>query len=172
MTLTKTDFKYLIPFLLYLILGLWGAYTFEYIDNHRALNLTIKWFMLPSIILGVIYSYYFVFRRGPAQAQWRKVLGLLGLTLAFTLLFLRSSQGYLIFLNAHFGTQKEVVLRGIIDRLDFPKKKKLLNSYAIYIKNEETGELLNLDVPTNNYRVGEVFEKTMRKGSLDILYSH
>jgi hypothetical protein len=172
MTVTKTDLKYLIPFLLYVILGLWGSYTFEYIDNRKALNLAFRWFIVPSFVLGVVYSYYSVFKRSPSQALWRKVLGLLALTLVFTLLFLRSSQGYLILWNAHFGDQKEVVLRGIIDKLDYPKKKKPLNSYAIDIKVEDTGELINLDVPTNDYQVGETFEKKMKKGSLEIVYSH
>lgn len=172
MTITKTDLKYLIPFLLYVILGLWASYTFEFIDSRKALNLAIKWFMIPSIGLGFIYSYYSVFKRGPAQAQWKKIAGLLVLTLAFALMFLRSSQGYLIFWNAHVGGQKEVVLRGMVSRLDYPRKKKPLNSYAIDIEVEDTGELLNLDVPTNDYKVGETFDRKMKKGCLDILYSH
>ena len=172
MKITRTDLKFLIPFLLYVAFGIWGAYTFKYVENHKALTIAFKWFAAPSIILGVIYSYYSVFKRGAEQAQWKKVLGLIALSIIFTLMFLRSSQGYLILWNAHFGKQDQITLKGTVSRLDYPKKKKMLNSYAIYIEVDITGERINLDVPTNDYKVGESFEKKMIKGSLGIIYSH
>jgi len=169
--MTKTDLKLLIPILLYIGFGMWASFEFAYIESHKALLLVFKWAIVPSIIIGFYYSYYSLFKHGADQALWRKILGMVGLTIIFTLLLLRSSQGYLIFCNAHIGNQKEIVLKGEIKKLDFPKRKKLLNSYTIYIYNRSINENVRLDVPTNNYEIGQIFEMKMIEGSLGVLYS-
>lgn len=171
MTITRTDVKLLIPFLLFVILGLWGSYSFPFIESHKAFTLSFKWFIVPSLILGVIYSYYSVFLRGPQQAKWRKVVGLFTLTLIFALLFLRSFQGYLVLCNAYIGKQEELAIRGTVHQLDYPKKKKPLNTYAIVVGFNNKEQSIKLDVPSNGYIIGQVFERKMRKGSLGLLYS-
>ncbi|MGZ5548911.1 MAG: hypothetical protein ACXWFZ_13285 [Nitrososphaeraceae archaeon] len=97
---------------------------------------------------------------------------MLAFTLIFTLLFLKSSQGYVVLWNAYIGKQEETIVRGIVNKIDYPRRKKLLNSYAIVITSKNTEQPINLDVPSNKYSIGIPFEKRMRKGSLGILYSH
>lgn len=169
--MTKTDLKLLIPILLYISFGVWASFEFDYLESHKALLKVFKWAIVPSIILGFYYSYYSIFKRGAEQALWRKILGMVGLTIIFTLMLLRSSQGYLIFWNAHIGNQKEIVLKGEIKKLDFPKRKKLLNSYTIFIYNRNIKDNVRLVVPTNNYLIGQIFEMKMIEGSLGIIYS-
>ncbi|WP_156126361.1 hypothetical protein [Hymenobacter sp. DG25B] len=171
MEINKTDLKFLTPFLLYLIFGIYNSHIYNYIDNQKTLRLTFDWFTAPSIILGFIYSYYSIFQRGAQQALWRKAAGLLALTSIFTLLFLTSSQGYVILWNANFGNQDKIILHGKVSKLDYPKNKKPLNSHAVFIKISNTNKIINLDVPSNNYVVGQIFEKKMIKGSLGILYA-
>ena len=171
MEITKTDLKLLIPFLVYLIVGIYSSHIYNYIDSQKALRLTFNWFTVPSIISGFIYSYYSIFQRGAQQALWRKAAGLLALTSIFTLLFLTSSQGYVILWNANFGKQDKIMLQGKVTKLDYPKGKKPLNSYAIFININNTNKSISLNVPSNKYVVGHIFKKKMIKGSLGILYA-
>ena len=87
-------------------------------------------------------------------------------------MFLKSCQGYLILYNCNVGTQKIFLIKGQVTKLDYPKRKKPLNKYAIVIMTDDNKEIIKLDVPTNQYFVGQTFEKELRLGSLGFLYSH
>ncbi|GAA4377914.1 hypothetical protein [Hymenobacter koreensis] len=170
--MTRTDLKIITFFLLYFFVGSWGVYFYEYAESQKALHLSFKWFIIPSAVLGVALSYYVVFLKGTEQAIWRKILGSVAILLVFIMVFTVSTQGFIILWNAQIGNQEKVVLRGTISELDYPEKKKPLNSYAVFINLDSTKENINLTVPTNDYRVGQRFERSMTRGSLGIVYSH
>ena len=172
MTITKSDLKLIIPFLLFLIGGLYCAYSADFIQNDKALSTAFKWFIVPSIVVGAFYGYRSTFGYDKKTPVWRNILGLLVLTLIFTLMFLKSCQGYLILYNCNFVTQKNILIKGQVTKLDYPKRKKPLNNYAIIIDTDDTKETIKLDVPTNKYFVGQTFEKELTLGSLGFLYSH
>jgi hypothetical protein len=172
MTITKRDLKLIISFLLFLSGGLYGVFSVNFIQNDSALSTAFKWFIIPSVIVGAYYGYHSTLGYDKKTSLWRNILGLLALTLIFTLMFLKACQGYLILYNCSFGMQKTKLVKGQILALDYPRNKKLLNSYAIVIKIDENEETIKLDVPTNHYYVGQVFEKELTLGSLGFLYSY
>ena len=111
MTITKSDLKLIIPFLLFLIGGIYGSYSTDFIQNDKALTTAFKWFIIPSVIIGAFYGYRSTFGYDKKTAVWRNVLGLLALTVIFTLMFLKSCQGYLILYNCNAGTQKNIFIK-------------------------------------------------------------
>jgi len=170
MTFTKKDLTLLVPLLLFLFLGFYLAYSVDFLQYEKVFSISVKWFILPTIIVATYYAHYSTFGYDKKSALWRKILGLLVLTLIFSLMILRAFQGYLTYYNCNFGTQTKLTIKGKITRLDFPKTKKLLNSYSVQLLTDNTQELIKLEVPTNNYSVGQLFEKEMLVGSLGILY--
>jgi hypothetical protein len=171
MTLTKRDIKLILSFLGFLIGGIYFCYSIDFIQNDKALSATFKWFTIPSVLMGTYYGYRGTFGYNMKVAAWRNALGLLALTAIFTMMFLKSFQGYLVFYNCNLGTQKRILIKGQITRLDYPKSKKRFNNYAIVINTNDNNQTIKLDVPTNQYVVGQLFEKELTEGSLGFLYS-
>jgi hypothetical protein len=169
MALTKTDSKYILPFLLFVGLGLWSSFYFGYREDKKALALAFRWCFVPSLVFGGIYAYYGGYKRAPIQARWRKILGVLALTLITTLIFLRSFQGFILLINSSLGAQRQLMVSGNVWKVDIPKKKKLLNSYTIYVKDQSGKEYI-LDVPGTEWYEGAHFDKMLNKGSLGIIY--
>ena len=170
MTFTKKDLTLLVPLLIFLFLGIYLAYLVDFLQYDKMFSISVKWFILPTIIVATYYAYYSTFGYDKKSALWRKILGLLALTLIFSLMILRAFQGYLIYYNCNFGTQTKLTVKGKITRLDFPRTKKPLNTYSVQLLTDNTQELIKLEVPTKNYLVGQFFEKEMLLGSLGILY--
>jgi hypothetical protein len=170
MTFTKKDLTLLIPLLVFLLLGFYWAYSVDFLQYDKVFSISVKWFIIPSIIVATYYAYYSTFGYDKKSALWRKILGLLALTLIFSLMVLKAFQGYLTYYNCNFGTQTKLTVKGKITRLDFPRTKKPLNTYSVQLLTDNTQELIKLEVPTNNYSVGEIFEKEMLVGSLGVLY--
>lgn len=162
--------KLILFFLIFLFIGLYGGYTMDFVQNEKALSMTFKWFTIPSIIIGLYYGYNSTFGYNKEIAKWRSIIGLLTLTLIIGIMSLKSFQGYLVLFNCNLGTQERIVIRGQVTKLDFPKSKKPFNNYAIVIETD-SNESIVLDVPTNEYSVGQIFKKELTLGSLGILYS-
>jgi hypothetical protein len=169
--MTKTDLILIVALVIFTSTGIWGSFSVKFIEDYEALGMTTKWFLMPALLIGGYYAYYSMIKHGPKQAQWKKVLGLFALTMFFTLMILRSIQGYLILWNCNFGKQSKVSINGVVTKLDYPRKKKLLNRYSIVVHLNNKSENIELVVPTNIYNVGQSFQKEMIKGSLGLIYS-
>lgn len=162
--------KSILIFLIFLAGGLYGGYSVDFIQNDKALSLAFIWFTVPSLLIGLFYGYSWTFGYKKEVARWRNLIGMLTLTLIMTLMSLKFFQGYLVFYNCNFGTQNRLVIKGQITKLDFPETKKPLNNFTIAIRTD-FNESFTIDVPTNEYYIGQVFEKELTLGSLGILYS-
>ena len=171
MTLTKTDLKYLIPFLLFVGFGLWGSFHFSIREDKKALALAFQWCLLPSLVLGVLYAYYGGYKRAPEQAKWRKILAVFALSIFATLLFLRSFQGYILLANGSLGKQSDFLVSGVIAKVDAPKRKKPLNSYTIYVNCGNNVKVV-LEVPGTDWQEGAQFSRTLQMGALGLLYGN
>ena len=171
MTLTKRDLTLILSFLVFLIGGIYFGYSIAFIQNDKALSTTFKWCTIPSVLMAAYYGYRATFGYNMKVAVWRNVLGLLALTAICTLMFLKSFQGYLVFYNCNLGTQRKILIKGQIAKLDYPKSKKPFNNYAVVIITDDNKQTIKLDVPTNQYVVGQLFEKELTEGSLGFLYS-
>jgi hypothetical protein len=168
MIVTRNDIKLIAFFLLFVGFGLLGSFYFDIREDKKALSLSMRWCFFPSLLLGCIYAYYGGFKRAPPQALWRKVISVLVLTVVATLIFLRCFQGYIWIINSQMGNQSQVLVSGVITKVDRPVRKKRLNSYIIHVK--DTLREVVLDVPGEDWREGQYFKKLLTKGSLELLY--
>ena len=170
MQIGNRDLKLIIFFLLFIIGGIIAGFSKDFIESNRALNITFKSCILPVVAMSAYFAYQSTFDTRKQVALWRRVLSMIVLTFIFGMMFLKATQGYIIFYNCKIGEQKQTVVKGEVVKLKYPKNKKPLNNYSIEIKLIEK-DLITLDVPTNEYYIGQTFEKDMIKGSLGILYS-
>jgi hypothetical protein len=98
-------------------------------------------------------------------------LGRIAITILVTSLCYRATQGYIIYFNCNIGQQIEKKITGKVLLIDFPKPKKIFDKNSIVITLEDSEEKIALEVPTDNYYVGQIFTKKMFVGSFGILYS-
>jgi hypothetical protein len=68
------------------------------------------------------------------------------------------------------GNQTQILLSGVITRVDRSKRKKPLNSYTIHVK--DTLHEVALDVPGENWEDGQYFKRVLSKGSLGLIYGN
>lgn len=80
-------------------------------------------------------------------------------------------QGYLILFNCKTGRQTEKQISGQVYLTNFPRPKRIFDKNSITIMSNGNHVLIDLEVPSNDYSIGQVFNKRMIKGSLGILYS-
>ena len=171
MTLTKSDWKLLIPYGIFLLIGVYGLYSVEFIAVSQTLEKTFKWCGIPILILAAYYGYRSSFAVKTKNALWQRILQFLFITFIMSMICFISFQGLLTLLNSKVGSQKDYVLRGKIIKLHYPKNKKILNKYGIEIKRELENDIIQLDVPTNEYMENQIFKKKMVIGSLGFIYS-
>ncbi|RYE44176.1 MAG: hypothetical protein EOP48_22605 [Sphingobacteriales bacterium] len=169
MILTKTDYKVLSLFLIFVVGGVWASISYNIVEDIS--DRKMKMLLIPALIFSGAFSYYAVIIREPKKQILRRILGFLVFSILMMFIFLTSFKGYLLLWNSKVGSQRSVLIMGTVTKLNFPKVKKLLNSYVIEIKPSNGEDLVKLIVPTNNYNVGNDFEMEMTKGSLGILYS-
>ncbi|MBI0400563.1 hypothetical protein [Cyclobacterium marinum] len=171
MNITKRDLKLILPFLIFVIVGISGVYSVDFITGEQTLAAAIKWCGIPTLIFALYYSYQATFGHRNDIPIWKNLLGTIVLIAIISLITLVSFQGYLILINSHLGQQKKYLLTGQITKLDFPKEKKIGNKYSIEIARKLEQDTISLDVPTNGYIEAENFTKTMKMGSLGFIYS-
>jgi hypothetical protein len=169
--MTKKDFQLLLFFLVFVGFGLSGFFFYAYVEDDRAFRMAAMWFGIPSMALGAYYAYYNVFTRGPKQAHWRKVLGIIGIGIFATLLFVASFAGFVIIWNSNVGLQTKELIQGQIIKVKIPQRKKLLSSYSIDVQ-DSSGHITVLKVPGENYQVGDSFSHVLNRGCLRLLYGH
>ena len=124
MTFTKKDLTLLVPLLLFLFLGFYLAYSVDFLQYEKVFSISVKWFILPTIIVATYYAYYSTFGYDKKSALWRKILGLLVLTLIFSLMILRAFQGYLTYYNCNFGPQTKLTIKGKIPSIYLPNPRE------------------------------------------------
>ena len=162
----------IIPIALISILGIYGFASAEFVCESQVWNTTVKWFIIPIILVGIFYGYNTTnFGRNKNLPIWRKTLIFLATSFLFSAFYLRMFMGILILINQKTGIQSEYVLRGKIERLNYPEKAKIANRNSIIIKRKTEEDSFVLDVPTNNYHQDDSFVKTMKIGSLGFIYS-
>lgn len=169
--ITKNDLKLIIPFILFVILGLYGMYSMDFISVSQTMKMTFKWCLVPTIIFALYYAYRSSFGNKTIIAVWRNTLTFIVITILTGMVTFVSFQGVLMIVNKNIGLQKEYLLSGKITKLNYPEKKKVGNKYSIEIERKLEKDTIELNVPTNKYHEGQNFEKLMKIGSLNFIYS-
>lgn len=173
MTITKKDFKLIIPFILFLIFGVYGIYSVDFISVSQTMKTTFEWCTIPTIIFALYYAYHssFGYKTTIAIAIWRNTFTFIVMTIIIGMITFTSFQGILMLINKNIGPQKEYLLSGKITKLKYPENKKIGNEYSIEIERKLEKDTIELNVPTNQYFEKQKFEKRMKIGSLNFIYS-
>ncbi|AIY67078.1 hypothetical protein [Pseudoalteromonas piratica] len=155
-------------FITFMVLGVIPILQYDTILN-EPFFFAFDYLTIPVLIV----SYFLYFTTFP---KYRKQAGdIKGCLWVFMLccLFILMSQGYVMYVNATFGTQLDTKLEGKIVELDTYTSNKGGTSYYVYIDNTATGEILKLDVSKRHFdklKVGNNYSEIWKTGSLDILY--
>ncbi len=164
----KTGYCIVAAFFFFVLAGVIGMNAYPFLQNEKALSLSLKWCGILALIIAMSLAY--MANRGD-RARWGKIGGFIVVTLVSTVIAVVAFQGWIVLCNCYLGAQKNTLVKGTVKMLHFPKKKKLLNHYTIVIEMEGEQNVIEIDVPTNNYSPGDPFSKEMKLGSLGILYS-
>lgn len=170
--ITNNDLKLIIPFILFVLLGIYGRYLFDYISVSQTLKITFRWCLIPSIAFALYYAYYASFGYKKISVPiWKNFFVFLTMTAVILIISLSSFQGILIIINSKLGNQKDYLLSGKIIKIDYLERKKIGNNYSIEIQRKLENDTIKLNVPTNEYHIGQSFEKEMKIGLLNFIYS-
>ena len=171
MTVTKRDLSVIIPFIIFVSIGVYGLFSVDFIEGDPTMDFTFKWFGIPIILLAAYYAFRATFGYDRSVAIWRNIIGFIVMTFITGMILFISFQGLIILINNNIGNHKDYHLHGQIVRLDYPEEKKAGNKYFIDIKRDIEKDTLNLVVPTNHYVQGQLFSKMMKIGSFGFIYS-
>lgn len=171
MTITKRDLNLIIPFLIFVTIGVYGLYSVDFIAWEETMDYTFKYCGVPTILIAAYFAYRSTFGYDKDMEVWRNLLGFIVMTFIAGMVIFISFQGLLILINCNVGQNKEYILDGQITKLDYPEKKKPLNKYSIEIIRAAELDTIKLDVPNNDYEQGEDFSKKMKMGSLGFIYA-
>jgi hypothetical protein len=171
MKITNKDLKLIIPFILFVVVGIYGIYSVDFISVSQTMKATLEWFILPTIIFALFYAYRSSFGYKKAIAIWKNTLTFIVMTIIIGMVTFISFQGLLMLINSNIGEQKDYKLCGKIIKLNYPEDKKIGNKYSIFIKRTLEKDTIELNVPKNEYVVKQNFEKEMKIGSLKFIYS-
>lgn len=159
--------KKLIPLLIFVIGGVFGIFSKDYIQIKSSF---FNWFILGALPIGIYYTFSLTSKYASNEGGG-VALGRIAITIFVTMISFRAIQGYIILYNCNIGRQTEVYLKGEIIDINFPKPKKLFDKNSIEVSLKEPYNTIKLEVPTDRYLVGQTFEKVMTEGSLGIIYS-
>lgn len=173
MKVTKRDLYIIIPFLLLLIIGVYGVYYLPYISGDQSFGFVKRYLLIPLIVFSLAYAYFstFGYKQQITVAVWKNLVVFVVLFIMISMVNFLSFQGSVIIINKEFGAQNNYLLSGEIVKVDYPVPKKWGNKYRVFIKREIENDTIEMDVPTNNYRLGQKFKKEMKIGLLGFIYS-
>lgn len=172
MTVTKRDLQIIIPFIIFLGIGIYSAFSVEFILRDKPIETTLKWCGIPSLILAIYYAYRVTFGYQQDVEVWRKVIGMLVYTLICSIMFIVAFQGFLIMYNCNIGQQNDYLLKGTITKIETTESKSGRISYTILVHRELENDHVKIDIPKNNYTEGQSFSKQMKICSLGFIYSN
>lgn len=170
MTISNKDLKLIIPFILFVIVGVYGMYSTDFISISHTLKTTFQWCIIPTTLFSLYFAYRSSFGYRTTIIIWRNTLTFIVVAYMIGMVTFISFQGILMLINKNIGQQKEYLLSGKITKLKYPEKKKIGNKYSIEIERKLEKDTIELDVPTRKYQKGQNFEKRMKLGSLGFIY--
>jgi hypothetical protein len=170
--LTRIKYFWVLTLLLLLLIayGYYGmvvnAFTQTDIASRQA-----WWFLIPAIPVATYYAYRCPFSYDRSQAFWKNLLGTIVCTLFFSLVLVKSFQGYLCIYNSSFGTKSDFNLKAFINYVKKPKYSgRLLSLYTLEVTLDSNQKKMTLETKINTYEAGQRLELSMKKGSLGYLY--
>lgn len=164
------DIRLSLVLLIFLIIGGFGLNIFDFIDNTYLYHITNNWCKIPIIIISIYWSYRVSFGYNMKEVIWKNFLYFILMFIVCGMMLIVAFQGSLLIINNQIGKNKRYDLRGKIVKLNYPKNKKILAHYSVFINRNVENDTIELIVPTNEYNVGDEFEQDMKVGSLGIIY--
>ena len=140
------------------------------IQTNKASN-DAWWFLIPSVPVAIYYAYKSTFSYNKNLVFWKNLLGAIVCTIFYSLVLVKSFQGYLYIYNSSFGEQKNYLLQGFINYVKPPKyKNRVFSLYTIDLTLDSSQRKIKLATKTNIYEPGQHIEINMKLGSLGYIY--
>lgn len=129
------------------------------------------WFLIPSIPIAAYYAYKSTFSFNRNLALWKNLFGAIICTLFFSLILVKSFQGYLCIYNSALGQQNNFQLKAFINYVKKPKfSDRLLSLYTLEVTVDSSQKKMILETKKKSYEAGQRLEINMKKGTLGYLY--
>ena len=150
-------------------------FTIKYFETLTAFKLAAKYFLIPIIIILIIIGPKFYFKNvKPLNKKVKeKISDFFSITfmiICLTGLFFFISFSLIITTNKFFGKSDIVKIKEPVEKYEpYITKNGRLRHY-IDFKNPKTQKKIHIEV-YRKYYVGEIFEKEMKYGAWNILYS-
>lgn len=153
-------------------------FTIRYFEIESANSFLLNYLLIPLLLGSFIYSCWFYPNLKPSQDKkktkarkfFEAFFSILLFGSAITAIIYGMLFSLMITINTHFGNQQKVFLRQPVLRYNPDQRKNGRVRHYIKIVNPKNKDTINLEV-YKKYEVGELFEKEMFYGSLDMLYS-
>ena len=171
MSMAKKYFQLIIPFLVFVLIGIYGTFSTDFILRQQSIDMTYKWFSLPAAILAVYFAYRATFGYDKKKLR-QNIIGIIVLSVGCFVLFFTAFEGYLIIYNCNVGEQRAYQLKGQIQNIKITKTRGGRLSYTITIYQELEKDNVELTVPSNIYYEGQYFSEKMKIGSLGFIYNN
>lgn len=172
----------------YLIIGLCiltivlSFTSFDFIEVDTAMSWTMRYFALPILIamtpicsfiyLKFIRQYETKENKSEILLKMRTVFRVIILTLGMTFILSLTSFSLIILTNGYLGESKKITINApVIEyRITGEGLKKGITKHYIKINDQQLGRTIEIKVD-RAYQVGEFFNKTMKIGKWELLYS-
>jgi hypothetical protein len=172
MKIKTIDLLLLIVFSVFIIAGISKSISADFIIRSHTLRSTLEWCGIPTLIVSSLFAYRATFGyRNKSLSLWGTWVGCISLFIIAGILSFLSFEGLLIGINQTCGKQRDAFVDGKIIRIEHPRREKPLNSYTIYIHRESFNDTVKMEVPRIEWEEGQFFCKSMKKGSLGLMYS-
>ena len=172
MTITKKDLQVIIPFILFVGIGIYGDFSVNFILRDKPFATTLKWCGVPILLFAVYYAYRATFGYPQKASIWRNTLGFFVMTAICSMLFFVAFEGFLILFNCNIGHQNDYQMKGIITKIEATKSKSGRILYTLLIHRELEKDIVKIDIPKNEFMEGQLFVNQMKVGSLGFIYSN
>jgi hypothetical protein len=163
----KKNIILLVLLLLFVIGGTYGSFSEDFIELDHSLY---NWFIIPAIPIGIYYAFTLT-SAYPKNINGKIAIGRIIITILVTMFVFTGIQGYLVLYNCAIGKQTEIEVKGKVTEINFPKPKMPLDKNSIRVSLTDQWKEITIVVPNKDYYIGQIFEKKMTRGSLDILYA-
>jgi len=162
-----------------ILLIIWSRVSIDLIEPDLAFSWTIRYFVLPILIISAFISYFTYFRMirqfekkeyySLFLTQLRSIFRVITLTAGLTLIFSFTSLSLILLTNTYLGEQKTINVQGSVIKTH-ASTRTIRTHYFITIKAERLNRTIDLQV-VRPYAIGETFSEKMKTGYWGLLYS-
>lgn len=154
---------------LLIVIGLYGCFAKDLVENSKAFWIALRWFSIPVAIFSIYMGWRYSKLYTESKSTGKYIITLLMFVVFIGWIVLESVRGYLVLFNCYVEPQSKITIKGQVIHTQYPRRRTPLTRYRVDVQLA-SGEVLKLHFSVGDYHKGQPFVKEMWKGSLGLLY--